>query len=142
MLAAARTTKGRSRQATVVVVAKANKAELKHHQLCRRFSPPVTQSSPQQVFRLDAAVQAAVREHNAKWRGYWERFLAAAAPPRWERGVPISAEWRGLYETYLPVAEYVSSLRRLARTLPRPREPVQPVPNWLGSGPSERGTGT
>ena len=78
----------------------------------------------QQVFRLDAAVHAAVQAHNAKWRGRWERFLALAPPPRWQRGAPVSAEWRALYEIHLPVAEYVSSLRRLARL-------VLPHPSWI-----------
>jgi len=76
------------------------------------------------VFRLADPVPAAVARHNAVWQARWERFLAATPPPRWEPPVPLDAEWRMRYETYLPVVEYVASLRRLARL-------VLPHPSWI-----------
>jgi SAM-dependent methyltransferase len=45
---------------------------------------------------------------------------------------PLDAEWRMMYEAYLPVAEYVASLRRLGRLL-------LPHPSWIPSVLAERG---
>lgn len=76
------------------------------------------------VFRLVDPVPAVVARHNAVWQARWERFLAAVPPPRWDPAVPVDADWRMRYESYLPVVEYVASLRRLARL-------VLPHPSWV-----------
>jgi SAM-dependent methyltransferase len=76
------------------------------------------------AFRLGDEVRAALANHNREWEQRWQRFVACVPPPRWHRAIPISAEWRALYEAYLPVSEYVRSLRLLARL-------VLPHPSWL-----------
>lgn len=69
-------------------------------------------------------MSAAVARHNAVWQARWNRFLAMNPPPRWNPAIPVDAEWRMRYEVCLPVAEYVASLRRLARL-------VLPHPAWI-----------
>jgi SAM-dependent methyltransferase len=84
------------------------------------------------VFRLDQAVAEAVRQHNECWSRRRECLFGRLPPPRWDRTLPLDAEWRMLYESYLPVAEFAASLRRLGRL-------VLPHPAWIPAVLAETG---
>lgn len=84
------------------------------------------------MFRLDHSVAEAVRRHNECWGVRWECLLGRVPPPRWDRALPLDAEWRMVYESYLPVAEFAASLRRLGRL-------VLPHPSWVPAVLAETG---
>ena len=48
------------------------------------------------------------------WTARWRTWCAYGGSPWWGKGLVISPELRARYEMYLPVAEYVATLRRVA----------------------------
>ncbi len=52
--------------------------------------------------------------HPIDWTARWKTWCAYGGSPWWGKGLVISPELRGRYEMYLPVSEYVATLRRVA----------------------------
>lgn len=60
------------------------------------------------------AGQAELERHNAAWNKRLQVWLKYGGAPWWGHGLVISPELRGRYEMYLPIGEYLASLRKVA----------------------------
>ena len=76
------------------------------------------------ALQINGEARRRLARHNAAWSRRLELWCKYAPSPWWAEGLVVSPELRGLYEAWLPLDEFLSSLRNIARAF-------LPDCNWL-----------